>query len=281
MSPSATKPRVRVCVVHVYLLAALSWQNSNGRTSLKVNYIVTGSESEHGDVIHGNVFRITVPLRWIQLMTSPPPPLIWKGCWTSIHVTTESSWFSRDVSVMIYKWDSKCPYVNTLFQENRNPWVVFDANFLVLRCHQWQQNCHHENSRVLVTVRYRIVDFLRISLRLLWIQIMRRVVSFCIIHTTVALFMVVPYVIHVKYEVITWKRFPYYWPFVREIHRPVVDSPHKGPILRSFNVFFVLSLNPLCDKQSCGRWFETSVIFTQVFCCRRYNALDFIISLTS
>ena len=29
-------------------------------------------------------------------------------------------------------------------------------------------------------------------------------------------------------EVIKWKYFPRYWPFVREIHRSPVNSPHKG-----------------------------------------------------
>ena len=30
------------------------------------------------------------------------------------------------------------------------------------------------------------------------------------------------------YDVIKWKHFPRYWPFVREIHRSPVSSPHKG-----------------------------------------------------
>ena len=29
-------------------------------------------------------------------------------------------------------------------------------------------------------------------------------------------------------DVIKWKHFPRYWPFVRGIHRPTVNSPHKG-----------------------------------------------------
>ena len=29
-------------------------------------------------------------------------------------------------------------------------------------------------------------------------------------------------------HVIKWKHFPRYWPFVQEIHRSLVDSPHKG-----------------------------------------------------
>ena len=29
-------------------------------------------------------------------------------------------------------------------------------------------------------------------------------------------------------DVIKWKHFPRYWPFVWGIHRSPVDSPHKG-----------------------------------------------------
>ena len=29
-------------------------------------------------------------------------------------------------------------------------------------------------------------------------------------------------------DVIKWKNFPRYWPFVKGIHRAAVDSPHKG-----------------------------------------------------
>ena len=29
-------------------------------------------------------------------------------------------------------------------------------------------------------------------------------------------------------DVMKWKHFPHYWPFVRGIHRPQMDSPHKG-----------------------------------------------------
>ena len=29
-------------------------------------------------------------------------------------------------------------------------------------------------------------------------------------------------------DVMKWKHFPRYWPFVRGIHRPPVNSPHKG-----------------------------------------------------
>ena len=30
------------------------------------------------------------------------------------------------------------------------------------------------------------------------------------------------------YDVIKWKHFPRYWPYVRGIHRSPANSPHKG-----------------------------------------------------
>ena len=37
------------------------------------------------------------------------------------------------------------------------------------------------------------------------------------------------YIIHISHDdVIKWKHFPRYWPFVRGIHRSPVNSPHKG-----------------------------------------------------
>ena len=35
----------------------------------------------------------------------------------------------------------------------------------------------------------------------------------------------------------TGKRFQHYWPFVRRIHQSLVDSIHKGQIMRSFDIF--------------------------------------------
>ena len=53
----------------------------------------------------------------------------------------------------------------------------------------------------------------------------------------------------VRDDVIKWKHFPRYWPFVRGIHRPVT---------RSFGVFFDLRLNKRLSKQPWGRWFGTA-----------------------
>ena len=40
-------------------------------------------------------------------------------------------------------------------------------------------------------------------------------------------------------DVIKWKHFPRYWPFVRGIHRPPVNSPHKGQWRASCTVSLV------------------------------------------
>ena len=56
-------------------------------------------------------------------------------------------------------------------------------------------------------------------------------------------------------DVINWKHFPRYWPFVRGIHWSPLNS--QRPVTRSFDVFFDLRLNKRLSKQSWGWWFET------------------------
>ena len=68
-----------------------------------------------------------------------------------------------------------------------------------------------------------------------------------------------PY-IRIKHDdVIKWKHFPRYWPFVRGIHRSPVpgEFPAQSPVTRSFDGFFDLRLNKRLSKQSWGWWFET------------------------
>ena len=57
-------------------------------------------------------------------------------------------------------------------------------------------------------------------------------------------------------DVIQWKHFPRYWPFVRGIHRSPVISPHKGQ-WRGDLIFFDMRLNKWLSKQSWDRWSET------------------------
>ena len=40
-------------------------------------------------------------------------------------------------------------------------------------------------------------------------------------------------------DVIKWKHFPRYWPFVRGIHRSLVDSHHKGQWRGAVMLFFI------------------------------------------
>ena len=56
-------------------------------------------------------------------------------------------------------------------------------------------------------------------------------------------------------DVIEWRHFLHYWPFVRGIHRSPVDSPHKSQW--DFNVSFDVCLNkPFSKPSRCWR-FET------------------------
>ena len=57
-------------------------------------------------------------------------------------------------------------------------------------------------------------------------------------------------------DVIKWKHFPRYWPFVREFTGPG-EFPAQRPVTRSLDVFFDLRLNKRLSKQSWGWWFET------------------------
>ena len=58
-------------------------------------------------------------------------------------------------------------------------------------------------------------------------------------------------------DVIKWKHFPRYWPFVRGIHQSPVNSPHKGQWRGALVVFFYPRLNKWLSKPSRRRWFET------------------------
>ena len=51
-------------------------------------------------------------------------------------------------------------------------------------------------------------------------------------------------------DVIKWKHFPRYWPFVR-------NSPHKGTKASDAELWCFLRLNKRLRKQSWGCWFET------------------------
>ena len=58
-------------------------------------------------------------------------------------------------------------------------------------------------------------------------------------------------------DVIKWKTFPRYWPFVWGIHRSPVNSLHKGQWRGGLGVFFDLRLNKRLSKQSWGWRLET------------------------
>ena len=46
-------------------------------------------------------------------------------------------------------------------------------------------------------------------------------------------------------DILTRKRFTHYWPFVTRFHLFPRDSPHKGPVMWSFDILLVVRLNKL------------------------------------
>ena len=85
-----------------------------------------------------------------------------------------------------------------------------------------------------------------------------------------------------------------YWPFVRGIHRTVTgEFPAQRPVMRSFDVFFVLRLNKRLSDQSWGwlsetpsrsLWHHCNVgievwnVICQNWLCIRGRALHFAVS---
>ena len=77
---------------------------------------------------------------------------------------------------------------------------------------------------------------------------------------------------HIHDDVIKWKHFPRYWPFVRGIHRSPVNSPHKSQ-WRGALMFSLICPNKQLSKQSWGWWFGTPSwsLWRQ---CNALNPLD-------
>ena len=80
-------------------------------------------------------------------------------------------------------------------------------------------------------------------------------------------------------DVMQWKRFPHYWPFVKGIHRPPVDSPHKeANNTEFFSLLFSLNKRSK-DSRVAGDWsmtlmWRTSLWWTTVVCIAPSTACD-------
>ena len=58
-------------------------------------------------------------------------------------------------------------------------------------------------------------------------------------------------------DVIRWKHFPRYWPFVRGIHRQSANAPHKGQWRGALMFYLICDVNKRSRKQPWGWWFQT------------------------
>ena len=88
-------------------------------------------------------------------------------------------------------------------------------------------------------------------------------------------------VFFVQKNIIKWKHFPHYWPFVRGIHWSPVYYPQQKPVMRSFDIFFDLSQNERMSKQSWGWWFETPSCSLLRHCNDNSNSMELSFTLIS
>ena len=63
---------------------------------------------------------------------------------------------------------------------------------------------------------------------------------------------------------------PHYWLFLMGIHQWLLDFHHKGPVIRSLDVFFAVGLNKLLSKQLSSGWLETSRVLMWRHCHSGY-----------
>ena len=87
---------------------------------------------------------------------------------------------------------------------------------------------------------------------------------------------------HLNDDVIKWKHFPRYWPFVWGIHRSPVNSPHKGQ-WRGALIFSLIWANGWVNNQHVGalrrhraHYDVTLMIFSNA--TLQFNAVDHISS---
>ena len=66
---------------------------------------------------------------------------------------------------------------------------------------------------------------------------------------------------------------PHYSPFVRGIHWLLVDSPQKGPVMRTIEIYFIVNLNKLRNSPINCRWLLTPRRSCDVTVKPKYEAL--------
>ena len=67
-------------------------------------------------------------------------------------------------------------------------------------------------------------------------------------------------------DVMKWKHFPRYWPFVLEINWLMVNSPHKGQRRGALILFFICTRTNGWPNKMNRLWFETPSRFLWCHC---------------
>ena len=97
-------------------------------------------------------------------------------------------------------------------------WLVYFAKKLC---------CRHTKKRRLLIFRYPM--WRDVAYKTLTAEVLHVDCTFCYLQPSLmANVLLLSFKIAVHDDVIKWKHFPRYWPFVRGIHRSPVNSQHKG-----------------------------------------------------
>ena len=129
-------------------------------------------------------------------------------CWFS---TTSAPQICPNINININQY---CPQIKWFWT------VFFELSRTQLTDEQtgwWTSPYHNKDGRIKVVILYHV-----------WFEKLIRVSWWCFLHHYPKLRTIKGYLGRLHEDVVKWKHFPHYCPFVRGIHRSPFDSPHKG-----------------------------------------------------
>ena len=116
-------------------------------------------------------------------------------------------------------------------EKQKNIFVTFDFKFhRILFCTEFQFPLYTRFVTFLMEWRHLWFISDTFKIRLFWSKLSLQTMSLPYFFVCSTLRVLIPrrYLPKWHDDVIKWKHFPCYWPFVRGIHRYPVNSPHKG-----------------------------------------------------
>ena len=151
------------------------------------------------------------------------------------------------------QYNGKCLHLMTSSCRNTFATSLYSIIFLLKTWHVLQRCWHFDILRCCLSACFILaisVDLMgrQRKWRILTLYVLYNLRSIVYIIFVWSIYRKMTQIIHD--DVIKWKHFPRYWPFVRRIHRLPVNSLSQRPMTRSFDVFFHLRLKKRLGKHS-------------------------------